>query len=191
MMLLSIFLIVCIIIMLWIARVMMNQEEMEEKRARLLFEKNNILDCSNTSIHVPCVTDRQCQENCRSGILFTCIAGFCQVELQAVDTIEPADCDAERGQIVVLNALDSLVVDYFCISLYRDVIEDGGNLRNYVCDGGEMYINLEEGPFQVSDCKCPEEHTRLTYRPGAFHRDTPVCIRNRPAILYSRVYGTS
>ncbi|AAG27327.1 PxORF29 peptide [Plutella xylostella granulovirus] len=155
----------------------------DHRKVNLAFERfNNVIDCDKN--RTPCITDAQCRDNCEDGVLMTCEQGFCGIKVQRETTF----CDIERGMITVLEALNSFVVKETCISTYRDVIDDDSNLRPYVCEGGEMNINLEDGPFAVEDCQCRQGFTRFAYSQGAFSRTIPVCIPNRLATIYDRVY---
>ncbi|AIS92031.1 per os infectivity factor 3 [Erinnyis ello granulovirus] len=163
-----------------------NQEYETKKNVRIAFEKRNILDCD--SVNVPCVADDQCVDNCQGGLMMTCnSSGFCSRELK-LTTNNLEDCDANRGMITIINAVGGFVVESACVSLYRDVIDDNGEMREYVCNGGTMDLRLEERPFDVSDCDCPSNHTRFTFTSGAFTRPTPVCVPNNLSSLYQRVY---
>jgi|WetSurMetagenome_2_1015567.scaffolds.fasta_scaffold26028_2 hypothetical protein len=185
MLLFSIFILVVVVILLLYLRTTVEREIAEEKRVRLLFDKNNMMDCEN--VQVPCVEDQQCRDNCLTGITKRCERGFCTGTLRITpDDLE--ECDASRGLFGVLNALDGLVVETLCVSLYRDVIDDNGDLRPYVCEGGDMRINLEESIFSVDDCTCRDFTTKYIYRPGAFGRDIPVCVPNGRIGLFDRVY---
>ncbi|AER41464.1 PIF-3 [Epinotia aporema granulovirus] len=155
-----------------------------DARARLLFERHNILDCD--AIKLPCMVDEQCSENCKSGITMRCENGFCATRPRYSANHE--DCDVSRGLIMVVTALDGFAVENVCVSMYRDVVEDGGELRPYVCENGVMNLDLENGPFAVEDCTCNSGFTRFTYTSGAFSRPIPVCIDNASAVLFARVY---
>nr|AIU36681.1 ORF35 pif-3 [Cydia pomonella granulovirus]AIU36823.1 ORF35 pif-3 [Cydia pomonella granulovirus]AIU36960.1 ORF35 pif-3 [Cydia pomonella granulovirus]AIU37102.1 ORF35 pif-3 [Cydia pomonella granulovirus]QDW81095.1 pif-3 [Cydia pomonella granulovirus] len=159
------------------------------RRVNIAFERHNILDCD--AVNVPCVTDAQCRDNCRGGLVMHCNAGgFCARGARVDSSVE--DCDASRGLVVVLNAVEGIVVERMCVSLYRDVVEDDGKLRPYVCgSGGSMWLDLETDMFSVEDCVCAAGYTRFSYSSGAFTRTIPVCIPNASAALYQRVYGRS
>ncbi|AAM70229.1 hypothetical protein [Phthorimaea operculella granulovirus] len=143
------------------------------------FDRNNIFDCEQ--INVPCVSHDQCRDNCL-GMMRCNDAGFCGPGNTFV--VRPETCDIERGLITVYTDVGLL-----CISLYRDVIDDSGQLRPYICSGGTMTINLEDGPFSIEDCVCPPNHTKFSFTSGAFTRAIPVCVPNIMAALYRRVYG--
>lgn len=155
-----------------------------DARVRILFERHNILDCDATKL--PCIVDEQCSENCKSGITMHCESGFCATRPRY--SANPDDCDASRGLIMVVTALDGFAVENVCVSMYRDVVEDGGELRPYVCENGVMKLDLEHGPFAVEDCTCNSGYTRFTYTSGAFSRPIPVCIDNFSSELFRRVY---
>ncbi|AKR17411.1 PIF-3 [Mocis latipes granulovirus] len=152
----------------------------------LVFQRDNILNCE--SVPTPCVTDQQCIDNCQSGMFMTCQQGFCRKYIQPIEYVGVDDCDISRGMVMVLTALDAFVVQRMCISLYRDVIDDNSDIRPYVCDGGEMLVDLENRPFSIVDCTCENGFTKLAYHQGAFARSTPVCIPNNLVSLYSRIY---
>ncbi|UXX41835.1 pif-3 [Psilogramma increta granulovirus] len=158
------------------------------KQIRIAFERRNILDCDN--VNVPCVSDDQCVDNCQGGLLMTCnMSGFCSRAIQMNDNLQL--CDANRGMITVINALGGgIVADNVCVSLYRDVVDDNGELREYVCENGVMDLRLEERPFNVSDCECAPNYTKFTYVSGAFTRPVPVCVPDVLSMLYKRVYVT-
>ncbi|AAQ21629.1 unknown [Cryptophlebia leucotreta granulovirus] len=154
------------------------------RRVNIVFERHNILDCD--AINIPCVSDRQCRDNCRGGLVMHCnLGGFCS--RGARWSVE--DCDASKGLIVALNAVDGLMVDRLCLSLYRDVIQDDGEIRPYVCEGGNLELDLENQPFHVDNCICGPNHTKFSYNSGAFTRTIPVCIPNESASLYDRIYS--
>lgn len=116
--------------------------------------------------------------------------GFCSRGVGYVaDDIEK--CDANRGLIVVFNAIGNLAAEKLCVSMYRDAIDDNGDLRPYVCQNGKMQLNLEKDPFNVDDCTCNAGFTKFSYLSGAFSRTIPVCIPNASAALYSRIYYKS
>lgn len=168
---------------------MWNNKERVEPPAtlvQLLYARDDVPDCNKTPL--PCVTDKQCEDNCQNGLFMTCEQGFCKKYIRPVEYVGVDDCDITRGMVMVMNALDSFLVERFCISLYRDVIDDSSKLRPYVCDPGSMHINLETGPFDISDCKCQAGYTKFAYYQGAYARSTPVCIPNSLASLYSRIY---
>ncbi|AKN80713.1 per os infectivity factor 3 [Diatraea saccharalis granulovirus] len=164
------------------------EQRRRRREVKMVFDRHNILDCN--LINVPCVTNEQCRDNCREGMLHRCNEwGFCQRTVQHHQQQEEEldDCDASRGLITILNAMGE-IVKKMCVSLYRDVIDDNGNLLPYVCTPGNMLIDLEQRPFNVSDCICASGYTRFSYSPGAFSRSTPVCIPNVSAALFRRVY---
>ncbi|AKS25369.1 pif-3 [Clostera anastomosis granulovirus B] len=183
-------LILCFVLLVsvWMRRYLKHQYE-TTKQIRIAFERRNILDCD--AVNVPCVSNDQCVDNCRGGLMMSCnSSGFCSRALQATIN-DPETCDANRGMIAVINALGSggVISDSVCVSLYRDVVDDSGELREYVCDGGNMDLQLETRPFDVSDCECAPNYTKFTFVSGAFTRPTPVCVPNSLAVLYERVYA--
>ncbi|AGQ20293.1 pif-3 [Clostera anastomosis granulovirus A] len=160
--------------------------DMQDTRLRVLFERHNITDCD--TVNVPCVTDAQCRDNCVSGLVMHCNdGGFCSAGTRYVLS-ETEKCDPARGLVVVFNAVENLGFERVCVSLYRDVIEDGGELRPYVCEHGVMNVSLEERPFSVEDCECDDGYTKFVYTQGAYNRPTPVCLTNEQGKLFSRIY---
>lgn len=161
------------------------ENDLLKKRIRIAFERHNIIDCEN--VNIPCIVDDQCRDNCKGGLTMRCNeGGFCS---KGINFLQPRTCDADKGLVMVFNAVGDLVVEKVCISLYRDIIDDNGNLRSYVCENGEIAINLQEGPFSVTDCECGNGFTRFSYTSGAFSRAIPVCLPNYVAQLYKRIYS--
>nr|AXS01046.1 pif-3 [Spodoptera frugiperda granulovirus] len=153
---------------------------------QLLYARDDVPDC--TTKPLPCVTNKQCEDNCQNGLFMVCEQGFCKKYLKPVEYVGVEDCDIRRGMVMVMYAIDAFLVERFCISLYRDVIDDKSELRPYVCEPGNMRIDLETGPFDVSDCTCAAGYRKFAYHQGAYARSTPVCIPNRLTSLYDRVY---
>ena len=163
-----------------------NDRTLDERRVAISFERHNLLDCD--AVRVPCVVADQCRDNCISGALMRCDeGGFCGRGIQ-YSPQEWEECDVSRGMIMVFNALDGLAVESLCVSMYRDIIDDDGELRPYVCENGRMSMNLEVGPFAVEDCECDRGYTRFAYGSGAFSRSIPVCLPDNVAVLYRRIY---
>lgn len=156
---------------------------------KLLFERDNIVNCD--AVPLPCVTDEQCVDNCQGGMFMRCQQGFCRKYIQPVEFVGVDDCDISRGMVMVLTAVDTFLIQRMCISLYRDVIDDNSDVRPYICDQGEMLVDLENRPFSIADCTCRSGFTKFAYHQGAFARSTPVCIPNNLANLYSRIYDTN
>nr|UYX49664.1 pif-3 [Darna trima granulovirus] len=186
--------ILCVIIivsfvLIIVTRRWFNTIKINQRNLNTIFEKHNILNCD--AVNVPCVTDDQCRDNCVNGMMTRCNeSGFCGQNLRYVGA-DFETCDPALGLIVILNALDEFVIEQVCVSMYRDVIDDNGLLRPYVCQYGNMYIDLENGPFDVNDCVCDSGYTKFNYSPGTFNRSVPVCIPNSSLNLYKRIYVQS
>ncbi|AIE47828.1 pif3 [Peridroma alphabaculovirus] len=155
----------------------------------LVFDRNGIVDCTHTRL--PCVTDRQCTDNCAVqnavGAL-VCDHGFCANRDPSV-TGRPDDfhCDIALGLVKVYVASE-FVVDQVCISTYRDIVDDLGEPRPYICDGGALDIDLVNRPFSVADCSCADGYTKMLFNQTALARSVPVCIPSRADAVYRRVY---
>ncbi|QOD39993.1 pif-3 [Matsumuraeses phaseoli granulovirus] len=177
--------VLCVLIIILRRWLITEREFIETRRVNVQFERHNIIDCN--AVNVPCVVDDQCRDNCSGGLVMHCNeGGFCARGLRTVTHID--DCDVSRGQIMVFNAIGGLVVENLCVSVYRDVVEDGGELRPYVCEHGTMYLDLENGPFQIDDCVCDQGFVKFSYSSGSFSRPVPVCIPNKSARLFNRLY---
>lgn len=171
----------------WLRRYLKREYE-TTKQLRIIFERRNILDCDN--VNVPCVSDDQCIDNCQGGLMMSCnSSGFCSRAVQ-FNINNPETCDANRGMITVINALGGGAIADVCVSLYRDVVNDDGELREYVCNEGVMNLQLEDRPFDVSDCECARNYTKFTFVSGAFTRPVPVCVPDALSALYQRVYAS-
>ncbi|AUV65327.1 PIF-3 [Alphabaculovirus myunipunctae] len=157
----------------------------------LVFDRNGIVDCVATRL--PCVTDRQCADNCAVqnavGAL-VCENGFCANRDASFDA-RPDDfeCDIRLGMIKVFVASE-FVVDQLCISTYRDIVDDLGEPRPYLCHGGTLDIDLVNRPFSVADCRCSNGYTKMLFNQGALARSIPVCIPNRVSKVYAAVYDS-
>jgi Per os infectivity factor 3 len=155
----------------------------------LVFDRNGIVDCTTTRL--PCVTNRQCLDNCAVqnavGAL-VCEDGFC-ANRDASITGRPDDfeCDIRLGLIKVYVASE-FIVNQLCISTYRDIVDDFGEPRPYLCANGELDIDLVNKPFSVADCECATGYTKMLFNQGALARNIPVCIPNRTSNVYSKVY---
>ncbi|QUJ09292.1 Pif-3 protein [Gynaephora ruoergensis nucleopolyhedrovirus] len=156
----------------------------------LLFERNGIVDCSHTRL--PCVADRQCADNCavQNAIgTIVCDQGFCvnrdaQVAGQRPDDFE---CDATLGLVKVYIASE-FVVNQMCISTYRDIFDDDGRARPYVCDSGTLNVDLTTRPFTLDDCLCLPGHTKMLFTQTALARSIPVCIPDSAKNIYQKIY---
>ncbi|QYC92743.1 Per os infectivity factor 3 [Trabala vishnou gigantina nucleopolyhedrovirus] len=156
---------------------------------QFVYEQNGVVDCVQTKL--PCVTDRQCVDNCimQNAIGVTvCEEGFCtNVDANVSGRPDDFECDAALGLIKVFAASE-FVVNQFCISTYRDIIDDLGKTRPYVCDNGILNIDLVNRQFSPSDCACVYGHTKLVYDQTAFARSIPVCVPNSLTPIYKRIY---
>ena len=155
----------------------------------LVFDRNGIVDCKTTRL--PCVTDRQCADNCTIqnavGAL-VCDNGFC-ANRDATYTGRPDDfeCDIRLGLIKVYVASE-FVVDQLCISTYRDLVDDLGEPRPYLCQNGILDIDLVNKPFSPGDCRCASGYTKMLFNQTALARTIPVCIPNRTRNVYRKIY---
>ncbi|QHB21768.1 pif-3 [Artaxa digramma nucleopolyhedrovirus] len=155
-----------------------------------VFERNGIVDCTHTRL--PCVTNRQCVDNCAmQNALGTmiCDQGFCVSRDALVAGGRPDDfeCDAALGLIKVYVASE-FVVDQMCISTYRDLFDDEGKPRPYVCDAGTLNVDLAERQFTPDDCNCSPGYTRMVFVQTALARSVPVCVPNATVDLFRKIY---
>ncbi|AGR57079.1 PIF-3 [Choristoneura rosaceana nucleopolyhedrovirus] len=156
------------------------------------FQRARAVDCSLNRL--PCVTDQQCRDNCviasaASGL--ACESGFCSAtnalsEAQAPDSAN--ECDPALGLLRVYAAGGDFVVAQTCVSTYRDLVDDTGAARPYLCDGGALRLNLDTTPFSADACTCASGYDKLLFRQTALARTVPVCIPLHMANLYKRVY---
>ncbi|AGE89958.1 hypothetical protein SlsnVgp103 [Spodoptera littoralis nucleopolyhedrovirus] len=157
---------------------------------RLVFDRPPLVNCDETRL--PCVSDEQCYENCSNlnmTSMMSCNQGFCSIRPPNVAGERPDDfvCDQKLGLVRVFAASE-FVVSQLCISTYRDIVDDDGNPRPYICDGGRLDIDVVNRQFTSDDCECSSGYTKYTFVQGAFARAVPVCIPNQLARIYSRVY---
>ncbi|AKR17382.1 PIF-3 [Urbanus proteus nucleopolyhedrovirus] len=155
----------------------------------LIFERHGLTNCTETKL--PCVLDEQCNENCTKinnlGTL-ECNEGFCQVrDPNVAGQPDDFDCNAEVGLIKVFIA-NEFVINQLCISTYRDVFDDFGKPRPYVCDNGTLSVNLTIRPFVPSNCVCLAGFTRMLFNQTSYARAVPVCIPNNLMSLFAKVY---
>jgi hypothetical protein len=118
-----------------------------------------------------------------------CNGGFCtarDAQVSGQDT-HNIDCDSSLGLIKAFIASE-FVVDQICISTYRDVIDDLGQPRPYLCESGKLDINLVTRPFSANDCVCAGGFTKMLFNQTALARSIPVCIPNRLANIYKKIY---
>ncbi|AHH82679.1 PIF-3 [Buzura suppressaria nucleopolyhedrovirus] len=161
---------------------------------QFLFDQNGIVDCGHTKL--PCVTDRQCTDNCvvqnAAGVM-VCEKGFCSQRNPQIAGTRPDkfECDSDKGLINVFVASE-FVVDQLCISLYRDLFDDLGEPRPYLCDlGGHLNVNLTTRQFSVDDCRCADGYIRMVFNQTALARSVPVCIPASRAALYKKIYNVA
>nr|AGE61369.1 hypothetical protein [Chrysodeixis chalcites nucleopolyhedrovirus]AGE61516.1 hypothetical protein [Chrysodeixis chalcites nucleopolyhedrovirus] len=161
---------------------------------QFVYEQNGIVDCSHTRL--PCVSKRQCTNNCAIAInQFDCVEGFCTASIpyRGPDSIESI-CDRSRGLVDAIVADDILVYNT-CLSTYRDIVNDSGDLRPYICgykdavvSNGNLSLDLVNRPFSVEDCVCDSNYTRMYYNQTSLVRSIPVCIPNNLVSIYKNIY---
>ncbi|AAC70329.1 LdOrf-143 peptide [Lymantria dispar multiple nucleopolyhedrovirus] len=155
----------------------------------LVFERNGIVNCARTRL--PCVRDDQCRDNCARQVTageFECEEGFCAIrESNASGRPDDFECDQTRGLLNVFAASE-FVVTQTCVSVYRDLIDDLGEPRPYLCEGGELDIDLVGRQFSANDCRCAAGFRKMVFDQTALARSIPVCIPSRLADVYSRFY---
>nr|QRN46161.1 PIF-3 [Spodoptera frugiperda multiple nucleopolyhedrovirus] len=155
----------------------------------IVFDRNGVVDCNSTRL--PCISDQQCKDNCLiqtaiGGI--ACNNGFCGTR-DASFTGRPDDfeCDPKLGLIKAYVASE-FVVDQMCISTYRDIVDDLGEPRPYLCDNGVLDIDLISKQFSAADCTCSSGYTKMLFNQTALARSIPVCIPNRSRNVFSKIY---
>jgi Per os infectivity factor 3 len=161
----------------------------EPDEMRFVFERYNAVDCTRTRI--PCVVDRQCLDNCQSQNMtgnLVCYEGFCAArDANVSGRPDDFECDAKIGLLTAFVASEYIVTQ-LCVSTYRDVIDDLGEPRPYLCGGGTLDINLLERQFAPSDCRCASGYRRMLFHQTAWARSIPVCIPNRSYNVYNKIY---
>lgn len=156
------------------------------------FQRARGVDCALNRL--PCVTDQQCRDNCviaSAASELSCDNGFCVAtnaltEAQAPESV--IDCDPALGLMHVYSAGGDFVVAQTCVSTYRDLVDDTGDARPYLCDAGVLRLNLATTQFSTDACTCAAGYEKLMFRQTALARTIPVCIPTRMANLYRRVY---
>lgn len=155
----------------------------------IVFDRNGVVDCNSTRL--PCVSDRQCIDNCliqtAVGAL-VCDNGFCGNRDSGI-TGRPDDfeCDPALGLFKAFVASE-FVVDQLCISTYRDIVDDFGEPRPYLCTNGTLDIDLANRQFTAADCTCSSGYTKMLFNQTALARSIPVCIPNRSRAIFSKIY---
>lgn len=157
---------------------------------QIKFAQNGIVDCIHTRL--PCVTDRQCRDNCslQNAVGGTvCFEGFCSSQdLNVANRPDDFVCDPRLGLINVFVASE-FVMDQICISLYRDVVDDLGEPRPYLCDNGVLDLDLASRQFTANDCTCAARYTKMLFNQTALARTIPVCIPDAAINVYSKIYS--
>ncbi|QDL56952.1 PIF-3 [Dione juno nucleopolyhedrovirus] len=158
------------------------------------FQRVRAVDCALNRL--PCVTDQQCRDKCvvaSAANDLSCDNGFCSAtNALAAGTPTPDsgnDCDPALGLLRVYTAAGDFVVSQTCVSTYRDLVDDTGAARPYLCDGGVLRLNLDTTQFSADACTCADGYEKLLFRQTALARTVPVCIPSRMATLYRRVYA--
>ncbi|AKN80670.1 Per os infectivity factor 3 [Perigonia lusca single nucleopolyhedrovirus] len=171
----------------------MHEETEDDSDANILkfiFDRNGVVDCNQTKL--PCVTDRQCRDNCLLSFGETiCDNGFCSLRSPNISGGEDDDtrCDSSLGLMKVFLASE-YVVRQMCVSLYRDIVDDNGEIRPYICDNGRLNVDFVNRQFTAEDCTCAENYTKMLFVQTALVRSVPVCIPNSRLPLYSKIYKT-
>ncbi|QEI03689.1 PIF-3 [Rachiplusia nu nucleopolyhedrovirus] len=155
----------------------------------LVFQRNGLVDCAHTKL--PCVNDRQCQNNCAlSAFNYSCNSGFCSVQDPKVngEASDEINCDPKLGLIKVFVASE-FVVKQQCISMYRDLIDDQGQPRPYLCYNGHTYFDLQYYAFHyLTDCSCLSTEQKMIFKQSAFSTVYPVCFSNNLAKMFDTIY---
>nr|AJA91666.1 per os infectivity factor 3 [Adoxophyes orana granulovirus] len=173
----------CAITLLYLNKLLHN--ERFEKLVNISFSKETIMDCESTPI--PCISHEQCIDSCKNGLSMRCNeGGFCDKGFVQVNNDQ--DCDQSKGLIEVFAAVGEFGVNKSCVSIFRDIIDDQGNLRPYICENGVMEINLENDMFDVNNCICNMNYVKYIYTQGAYSRPLPVCIPKNSSPIYDRIY---
>lgn len=159
----------------------------------LAFQRRRGVDCALNRL--PCVTDQQCRDNCvvaGAAGAPACDNGFCSATDALAEARPPGsatECDPALGLLRVYAAGGDFVVAQTCVSTFRDLVDDTGAARPYLCDAGALRLNLDTAPFSAEACTCAAGYDRLLFRQTALARTVPVCIPSRLTSLYRRVYA--
>ncbi|BAE72328.1 ORF39 peptide [Hyphantria cunea nucleopolyhedrovirus] len=156
------------------------------------FQRARGVDCALNRL--PCVTNQQCRDNCviaSAASNLACDNGFCSAN-NGLEGAQPPDarveCDTALGLLRVYAAGGDFVVAQTCVSTYRDLVDDTGAPRPYLCDGGALQLNLDTVQFSADACTCAAGYEKMLFRQTALARAVPVCIPSRMSNLYRRVY---
>nr|AHI12827.1 per os infectivity factor 3 [Anticarsia gemmatalis multiple nucleopolyhedrovirus] len=158
----------------------------------LVFQRDRGVDCALNRL--PCVTDQQCRDNCviaSAASQLNCEAGFCNATNALIDAQPPdsvIDCDPALGLLRIYAAGGDFVVAQTCVSTYRDLVDDTGATRPYLCDDGALQLNLDTTQFSADACTCAVGYDKMLFRQTALARTVPVCIPEHMSGLYMRVY---
>lgn len=177
----------------------MQEDAMKESRIaaaplmKFAFQRNPGTDCALNRL--PCVTDQQCRDNCivaSAATNLTCNSGFCSATNALTEAQVPdseIDCDPALGLMRVYAAGGDFVVAQTCVSTYRDLVDDTGAPRPYLCNNGTLRLNLDTTQFTSNACTCASGYNKLLFRQTALARAVPVCIPAHLNNLYQRVYA--
>nr|UIX56167.1 HycuOrf-39 hypothetical protein [Hyphantria cunea nucleopolyhedrovirus]UIX56313.1 HycuOrf-39 hypothetical protein [Hyphantria cunea nucleopolyhedrovirus] len=181
------------------ARRFVQQDAAEKQQAataplmKFTFQRARGVDCALNRL--PCVTNQQCRDNCviaSAASNLVCENGFCNAGhgLEAAQAPDArVECDAALGLLRVYAAGGDFVVAQTCVSTYRDLVDDTGAPRPYLCDGGALRLNLDAVQFSADACTCAAGYKKMLFRQTALARAVPVCIPLHMANLYQRVYA--
>lgn len=138
------------------------------------------VDCS--TYHLNCSTDKNCISRCASGpVSFRCheTRKLCvpiEMGKSEIDIRRPPECDPKRGIIAVLRPHNlNNNVNWTCISLYRDFLDDYGKNMNSVCYGGTLNIDVTKRAPSYLDCQCPSGTTRMV---AIDEGNIPYCLKH-------------
>ncbi|ANF29681.1 pif3 [Catopsilia pomona nucleopolyhedrovirus] len=162
------------------------------------YQRNRAVNCELNRL--PCVTDQQCRDNCviaSAASQLSCREGFCNAFGNSIvsdddendDNAATINCDPALGLMRVYSAGGDFVVAQTCVSTYRDIVDDTGTPRPYVCDNGRLDLNLNTVQFSLQSCECASGYVKMAFRQTALARTIPICIPARVANLYRRIYS--
>lgn len=173
---------------------LLHNDNTDEFLFNFAFERSRGTDCALNKL--PCVTDQQCRDNCviaNAASELACRNGFCNASNALASATPPpsdtTECDPALGLMRIFPAGGDFVVSQTCVSVYRDLVDDTGAVRPYICVGGQLQLNLDTQQFNVNACECPAETQKMSFRQGALARTIPVCLPALSAPLYDRVYN--